>query len=40
MVPPVWHAGTIEGPEWDAQVNGTVHLGRGAEDTAIGGIGG
>ena len=25
----------MEGPEWDTQVHGTVHPGRGAEETAI-----
>ena len=34
-VPPVLHAGDVEGPEWDAQDHGTVHSGSGAEETEI-----
>ena len=30
----------MEGPEWDAQALGEVHLGSGAEKMAIGGRGG
>ena len=30
----------MEGPEWDAQAHGTMHLGSGAEETAISGEGG
>ena len=30
----------MEGPEWDAQAHGTVHLGRRAEEKAISGGGG
>ena len=30
----------MEGPEWDTQVHGTVHPGRGAEETAASGGGG
>ena len=37
MVPPIWHAGAVEGPEWDSHAHGTVHPGSGAEDTVIGG---
>ena len=39
-VPPVWHANAVEGPEWDAQTHGTMHLGSGAKDTNISGGGG
>ena len=35
MVPPVWHDGDMEGPEWDAQAHVTVNLGSGAEETTI-----
>ena len=34
------HAGTAEGPEWDAPMHRTVQLGRGAEATAISSEGG
>ena len=30
----------MKGPEWDAQAQGTVHLGSGAEETEISGGGG
>ena len=35
-----WHAGTMEGPEWDAQTHGTLHSVIGAEATDISGGGG
>ena len=31
------HAGAVEGPEFDVQMHGTVHLGSGAEEMAISG---
>ena len=40
MVPPLCHAGAMEGPEWDAQTHGTVHSGSGAEETEVSGGGG
>ena len=39
-VPYLFHAGSVEGPEWGAQVQGTVHQGSGVEETAICGGGG
>ena len=39
MVPPVRHAGAMEGPEWDAQTHGTVKSRRGSEETAVRGGG-
>ena len=40
MVPPVCHAGAVEGPDWDAQTHCTVQPGSIAEETAIGSGGG
>ena len=37
---PVWHAGVVEGPEWDAQAYVTMHLGSGAEKPTFSGGGG
>ena len=34
-----WNTGAVEGPEWYLQAHGTVHLGGGAEATAISGRG-
>ena len=31
--PPVVHAGSTGGPEWDAPAHGTMHSGIGAEET-------
>ena len=39
-VTPVWHAGSVEGPEWDAQAHIAMYLGSEAEVTAISGGGG
>ena len=33
----VWHSGSVEGPDWDAQWYGAVHLGSGAEEVVISG---
>ena len=32
---PVWYAGALEVPEWDAHAHGKMHSGSGAEETAI-----
>ena len=40
MVPHVWHAGAVEGPECDAQTHSTVQPGSGTEMTEISGRGG